>query len=99
MAVTARQVEAPIIQYAHDLGHGSELQEHFEHKPQPFLNRHVGILDDQAARIAHEANRPASSPRPALASRPVVNRLRIVCSSSSDIVPFEITTYCPATAA
>ena len=61
MAVTARQVEAPIIKYAHDLGHGAELQEHFEDKPQPFLNRHVGILDDQADRIAHEADRQGDS--------------------------------------
>src|SRR5579872_2269212 len=31
----------------------------------------------------------ASSPRSALARRPAVSRLRIVCSSSSDIDPFK----------
>ena len=59
MPVAARQVEATIIEHAHDLGHGAELQERLEHKPQPLLTCHVGILDDHPARIAHEADRQA----------------------------------------
>jgi len=57
MPVAARQVETTIIQHAHDLGHGAELQERLEYKLKPLLNRHVGILDDHTARIAHQADR------------------------------------------
>ena len=57
MPVAARKVETAMVQHAHDLRHGAELQEHLEDKPQPFLNRHVGILDDHTARIADEADR------------------------------------------
>jgi hypothetical protein len=57
MPVAARNVETAIVQDAHDLGHGAELQKHLEDKPQPFLNRHVGILDDHTARVADQADR------------------------------------------
>src|SRR6202012_5061298 len=57
MPITARQVEATVIEHAHDLGHCAELQEHLEHEPQPLLNRHVGILQDHAARITNQADR------------------------------------------
>ena len=57
MPVATWQVETTIIEQTHDLGHGAELQEQLEHKPQPFLNGHVGVLGDHTARIADEADR------------------------------------------
>src|SRR3984885_4190067 len=66
MPVAAWQVEAAIIEHAHDLGHGVELQENLEHKPQPLVNRHIGILDDHAGRLAHEADRQGESELAAL---------------------------------
>jgi hypothetical protein len=57
MTVASRQVETAIVKYAHDFGHGAELQEHLEHKAQPLLNPEVRILDDHTTRIAHQADR------------------------------------------
>src|ERR1700677_631794 len=66
MPVAAWQVEAAMIEHAHDLGHGGDLQEHPKHKPQPLLNRHIGILDDHAARLARKADRQGESEPAAL---------------------------------
>ena len=58
----------------------------------PLLHRDIWILDDQAAQIAREANRQSQREFAALSlgeKAEVVERLRLmVCSSSSDIVPF-----------
>src|ERR1700756_5114814 len=57
MPVTAWEVETALVENAHDLGDGAELQERLEDKPQPLLDREVGIFDDHPAWIAHEADR------------------------------------------
>jgi hypothetical protein len=59
MPIAAGKVETAVVQHPHDLGHGAELQEHLEYKPQSFLNRHVGILGDHTPRITDEADRQA----------------------------------------
>src|SRR3954470_19096608 len=57
MTIAAREIKATLVQDAHDLGDGAEFQEGLEHKPKPLLYLDVGILDDDPARVAHEADR------------------------------------------
>ena len=50
-----------MVQHAHDLGYGAELGEYPEHQLQPFLNSHVGILDNHTAWIPNQADRQRES--------------------------------------
>ena len=66
------------------------LEKGVEHQSDPGLHLPVRGLGDDTGGVAHQPNRQwqGQLPRSALASRPAVRRLRIVCSSSSEIVPF-----------
>ena len=90
MTIAARQVETAVVELAHHLGDSSHLQEGPEQQPSRSCTSKFGSLTTtpEGSRIRPIGKVSASSPRSALARRPAVNRLRIVCNSSSAIVPF-----------
>ncbi len=56
-AVATRKIELALVQHAHDLGDGAELEEGLEHKLKPLLHPGVGVLDDDTARVADKPDR------------------------------------------
>ena len=71
--------------------HGAQLIEQPEHQPDGRLDLLIGVqgrLAGEGRRAYPAGSGTASSPRPALASRPEAIRCLIRCSSSSVIVPF-----------
>ena len=83
MPITTWQFEVTLVQRLHDLGNAAQLQEQLEDETEPPLHGHVGILNDDAARvrISPIGSITASSPRSASASRPAVSRLRMAARS------------------
>jgi hypothetical protein len=55
--VATRQIETSIVEHTHDLGGGAPLQKQLEHKTETFLNRYIGILDDDTGWIAGQTYR------------------------------------------
>ena len=90
MPVAARNVETSMVEQPHDLGHGAEFQEIWNTNSSRSWTAMSGSLTTTplGSRRRPIGKESASSPRSALARRPAVRRLRILCSSSSDIVPF-----------
>ena len=99
-----------MVQHAHDLGYGAELGEYPEHQLQPFLNSHVGILDNHTAWIPNQADRQRESELAAfglqfahglglaLHERPLISRLNSL-KQPAEIkagMVFALETYCPA---
>jgi hypothetical protein len=92
IAVPPRQAEAALVQRADHPNSRAALEEGIKHQCDAGLDLQVRGLRHNARGIPDEPDRQrqikASSPRSALANRPAVSRLRIVCNSSSEMVPF-----------
>ena len=57
MRVTTRQIKTAIVQQAHDLRDGANLQKELENKLKPVPNGQVRIFGNNTARVAHQTNR------------------------------------------
>ena len=88
-AVFAGQQQLLVVENAHDLAGGPDLQESGEDQVEPALDLLVGVLDDLLQRITDPARpaRPGQFAALRFLRIPAVKRARMVCNSSSEINP------------
>ena len=92
VAVPPRQAKAALVERADHPNRGAALQEGIKHQCDAGLEplrSGAFVTTPEASRTSPIGNVKASSPRSALANKPAVSRLRIVCNSSFEMVPFK----------